>query len=82
MKVFIVLFIFEYVYVDDNCFLEDFLLLILYFYNLDDVDVYLSREVGNEFSCENSDELYINEISILFIFFDEIKSRIVRLIRC
>lgn len=82
MGVFIVLFIFEYVDVDDNCFLEDLLLLILYFYNLDDVDVYLSRKVGNEFSCENSDELYINEINLLFVFFDEIKGRIVRLIRC
>lgn len=44
----------EHVYVDDNCLLEDPSLSISHPHNLDDVDVHLSREVGNELSCENS----------------------------
>lgn len=38
----------EHVYVDDNCLLEDPSLSISHPHNLDDVDVHLSREVGNE----------------------------------
>lgn len=69
MGVFIVLFIFEYVYVDDNCFLEDLLLLILYFYNLDDVDVYLSREVGNEFVKIVMSCIYVLMKLIYYLYF-------------
>lgn len=65
----------EHVHVDDNCLLEDPSLSISYPHNLDDVDVHLSRELGNELSCENSDELHINEISSSSLSFDEIKSR-------
>lgn len=72
----------EHLYVDDNCLLEDPSLSVSHPHNLDDVDVHLSREVGNELSCENSDELHINEISTSSISFDEIKSRIARLTRC
>lgn len=72
----------EHVYVDDNCLLEDPSLSISHPHNLDDVDVHLSREVGNELSCENSDELHINEINSSSVSFDEIKGRIARLTRC
>lgn len=50
--------------------------------NLDDVDFHLSSELQSELSCDNSDELHINEISSSSISFDEIQSRIARLTRC
>lgn len=42
----------------------------------------MSSELQSELSCDNSDELHINEISSSSISFDEIQSRIARLTRC